>query len=446
MNLLFVLYIKPVQDIVVPIIVRWVSNLRPSFLCLSLSQLIFHHLSTHTIDHLNVIQYTMENLPRDVALDIFSRLPVSSLVQIKCVCKSWCALAEETRLPSMHHAHATSRNPCLVLNSACQTENKLQFICSGDGFNQYSSKVRSLDGRFNTAMSEYQVVGSCNGLLCVSNSYYYDPITICNPIIGDYIELPKSTQFPMQEVALGFGYLPTSMRYKVVRFVFYIKIEIWSLESHAEILTLGTDHTWRSIGPVPGRLELKPSQALVNGALHWVTLFFHFTQGIRLRVISFDLTEEKFRWIELPSFDCTFASNCHLVALEGCLSAVHHLGDEGIDIWVMKEYEVEESWIKKYAIGMYVPASLVEPTRPHINKVVCILNMGKILLHCNNGAFVLYNPESEQFNDLTISGLPKSFSTIVHVESLLLIEEILGINTDALNSKVISRVGESSRA
>ncbi|KAK3205594.1 hypothetical protein Dsin_019640 [Dipteronia sinensis] len=388
----------------------------------------------------------MENLPRDVAFDILSRLPVSSLVQIKCVCKSWRALAEDTRLPSIHHARATSRNPCLILNSTCQIENKLQFICSGDGFNQNSSKVRSLDARFNTAMSEYQVVGSCNGLLCISNSYYYDPITICNPIIGDYIELPKSTQFPMQEVALEFGCLPTSMQYKVVRFVFYIKSEIWSLESHAEILTLGTDHTWRSIGPVPGRLELKPSQALVNGALHWVTLFFQYTPGPRLRVISFDLAEEKFRWIELPSFDCIFTSNCHLVALEGCLSAVHHLGDKGIDIWVMKEYDVEESWIKKYAIGMYVPASLVETTRPQNYEVVCILNKGKILLRYKNGAFVLYNPESEQFNDLTISGLPKSFRTIVHVESLLLIEEILGINTDVLNSKVKSCVGESSIA
>ncbi|KAI9194664.1 hypothetical protein LWI28_008048 [Acer negundo] len=301
----------------------------------------------------------MENLPRDVAVDILSRLPVSSLVQIKCVCKSWRVLAEETRLPSIHHARATSRNPCLILNSACQIKNKLQFICS----DQNSSKVRSLD----TAMSEYQVVGSCNGLLCISNSYYYDPIVICNPIIGDYIKLPKSTQFPMQEVALGFGCLPTSMQYKVVRFVFYIKSEV---RSHAEILTLGTDHTWRNIGAVPGRLELKPSQALVNGALHWVTLFFQYTPGPRLRVISFDLAEEKFRWIELPSFDCFSASNCHLVALEGCLSAVHHLGDKGIDIWVMKEYDVEESWIKKYTIGMYVPASLVENSRQQIYKVV----------------------------------------------------------------------------
>ncbi|TXG73526.1 hypothetical protein EZV62_002105 [Acer yangbiense] len=355
----------------------------------------------------------MENLPHEVALDILSRLTVSSLMQFKCVCKSWRVLAEEKRLPSIHHARATSRNPCLILNSACQIKNKLQFICSGDGFNQ---KVRSLD----TPMSEYQVVGSCNGLLCISNSYY-DPIVICNPIIGDYIKLPKSTWFPMQEVALGFGCLPTSMQYKVVRFVFYIKSQV---ESHAEILTLGTDHTWRSIGPVPGWLELKPSQALVNGALHWVTLFFQYTPGPRLRVISFDLAAEKFRWIELPSFDCFFASNCHLVALEGCLSAVHRLGNKGIDIWVMKEYNVEESWIKKYSIGMYVPASLVENTRPQIYEVVCILNKGNILLRYKNGAFVLYNPESEQFHDLTISELPKSFSTVVHVESLLLITNL----------------------
>ncbi|KAK0603284.1 hypothetical protein LWI29_003379 [Acer saccharum] len=325
----------------------------------------------------------MENLPHEVALDILSRLPVSSLVQFKCVCKSWRVLAEEKRLPSIHHARATSRNPCLILNSACQIKNKLQFICSGDGFNQ---KVRSLD----TPMSEYQVVGSCNGLLCITNSYY-DPIVICNPIIGDYIKLPKSTWFPMQEVALGFGCLPTSMQYKVVRFVFYIKSQV---ESHAEILTLGTDHTWRSIGPVPGWLELKPSQALVNGALHWVTLFFQYNPGPRLRVISFDLAVEKFQWIELPSFDCFFASNCHLVALEGCLSAVHLLGNKGIDIWVMKEYNVEESWIKKYSIGMYVPASLVENTRPQIYEVVCILNKGNILLRYKNGAFVLYNPEN----------------------------------------------------
>ncbi|KAH7862295.1 hypothetical protein Vadar_002606 [Vaccinium darrowii] len=48
-------------------------------------------------------------------------------------------------------------------------------------------KLRPNDHKFN-------VVNSCNGLLCLSNPFQNDPVAVCNPVTGEYMVLPDSTQ------------------------------------------------------------------------------------------------------------------------------------------------------------------------------------------------------------------------------------------------------------
>lgn len=121
----------------------------------------------------------MENLPLDVALDIFSRLPITALVRAKCVCRTWRALAQDPRLPIIYHARASTRNPCLILHCDSPIQNKLCFVSiNGDNPDQNSSRVRRIDAKLKSIMAEYQVVGSCNGLLCVSDAFYFNPIIV----------------------------------------------------------------------------------------------------------------------------------------------------------------------------------------------------------------------------------------------------------------------------
>ncbi|KAJ4704883.1 F-box protein [Melia azedarach] len=386
----------------------------------------------------------MENLPHDVALDILSRLPITTLIQIKCVCKSWRALAQHPRLPSMHHARAYTRNPCLILHCDFLIPNELYFVTLGNRTEQHNSELRRINTRINSAVTEYRVVSSCNGVLCISNTLHFDPIFACNPFAGYLMELPKPFKYPDQKVALGFGYHPTTEKYKLVRITYYIKthhtarVISCSYKSDVQVLTLGDD-SWRSLGPVsiPWRVDPGTSEVLLNGALHWLTKCYDRYPFVCLQIISFDLAEENFRQIERPTCGSLDACNYHLVVLRGCLSAVHCLDDdEQIEIWIMKEYNVKESWSKDYVIRTtYLPTSLSKNSLQNSKirktmlgraiKVVCGLKDGEILLEYENRTLVLYNPEREEFQDVLSSGLPKYFRTITHVESLLTVQDIL---------------------
>lgn len=206
------------------------------------------------------------------------------------------------------------------------------------------------------------------------------------------------------------------------------------LQSRVQVLTLGSN-AWRiSVSP-RCKLEQGSSEALVNGNLHWVTTRHKHRPGPCLRIVCFDLAEEKFREIESPG--CGSINNCnfHLVVLGGCLSAVVCHDDGKIDIWIMKEYGSKESWTREYVIGESLFRSLSErrnsrPSsriwkRPTLSKgkiqVLCSLRNGEILLEYENGVLVSYNTESEEFQQLMIHGLPKWFCTMVLYMGYLII-------------------------
>lgn len=161
--------------------------------------------------------------------------------------------------------------------------------------------------------------------------------------------------------------------------------------------------------------------------------------GPGLHVVSFDVAAEKFKEIERPGCGSLDICNFHLVVIYGCLSAVVCNDGGQIDIWVMKEYGVKESWTKEYVIGDRLFRSLSErknarPSssiwkKPTLSKgriqVLCSLRNGEMLLEYENGALVSYNPETNEFRPIAIDGLPKWFCTIVHFETLYPADVIL---------------------
>ena len=65
----------------------------------------------------------------------------------------------------------------------------------------------------------YQVAKSCNGLLCLTDRLGYDRVLVCNPISGEFIYLPKSSNDgKMGRTACGgLGFSPKNNQYKVFR-------------------------------------------------------------------------------------------------------------------------------------------------------------------------------------------------------------------------------------
>ncbi|KAF2284836.1 hypothetical protein GH714_031021 [Hevea brasiliensis] len=227
-------------------------------------------------------------------------------------------------------------------------------------------------------MLDFDIAGSCNGWLCLSNSSQ-NTFHLYNPFTSDFLELPKSTHQNADVCTeLGFGFQAETEEYKVLK----ISHIIGSVggrrfcgypQPKAEILAVGS-LTWRRLGRISYNLVQSPSQVMVNGRLLWVNWsFIHRLSDNRL--ISFYLADEKFRMVPNPDsagFERHGYHRLTLVTTGGCLS------------------------------------------------VVLNINMG----HLRFGA-CFYDPRQETFKDIKIPGMPNMFEAVAHDGNLNGIDSLL---------------------
>ncbi|XP_026416684.1 F-box protein At3g07870-like [Papaver somniferum] len=137
----------------------------------------------------------------------------------------------------------------------------------------------------NDHLSSPSMVGSCNGLVCIydTRNRICDPIYICNPISGEYVNLPRLGEKPYQTLdhtVSGFGYHQSTHEYKVVR-IFY-HYEEQGVQVDVQVYTLGDNRGWRN-KQVTTRYSLGSSPGIfVYEALHW-------KDASKKQVVAFDL-------------------------------------------------------------------------------------------------------------------------------------------------------------
>uniref|UniRef100_A0A2N9I2J9 F-box domain-containing protein n=1 Tax=Fagus sylvatica TaxID=28930 RepID=A0A2N9I2J9_FAGSY len=236
----------------------------------------------------------MSSLPDEVILEILSRLPVKPLLCFRCVSKPWLALIDSPQFIKLH------------LKQSLKTTTNLSLIL-GDGY-LYSSDFDSLDTAIEldhplkTPHYETEIVGSCNGLLCLSNKK--EDVALWNPSTRKYRKLPVTTlEFApdgydfCQYTVSGFGYDETSDDYKA--------------ESDRTNL-----------------------------------------------ILAFDLGVEEYRLVPRPDFS---DKDCHMNVgvLGGCLTIYGSNYINRLDVWVMKDYGVKESWTKLFTA--MEPFSILDP-------------------------------------------------------------------------------------
>ncbi|KAK9084688.1 hypothetical protein Sjap_025099 [Stephania japonica] len=385
----------------------------------------------------------MERLPPEVILEIIARLPIRSLLQFRCVCKAWRTLAQDPYLLLNYQIRSTQNNPCLILHSESSLHDQLHIIDEDHHNNQ--ALPSKLNHHFNSAMPNFDIRGSFNGFLCLTDTQVPDTTYIYNPFIGESIQLPPVIKhFTYQRVALGFGFDRVSKAYKVIRCVYCIPepgrrahMPYGIIDSNISIHTLGTD-SWRNLGTKPPRwLDWSSPTALVNGFLHWPTKAHKYKQSHD--IVAFDFATEEFHEVPYPSCP-SFSRNMYsLVELGGRLCAVDHSYCNGkVEVWVMKEYNVASSWSKDYIVGAHAPVGLnlgLNLSDRMRNKwfslkyvqVLCLMKTGELLIEYGRQAFACYDPEEAEFRDLNIHGLPNCFESVVLRVNLLSLKDSIQI-------------------
>ncbi|KAL4599531.1 hypothetical protein ACB092_11G133300 [Castanea dentata] len=206
------------------------------------------------------------HLPYDIVLNILARLPAKSLMRFRCVSKSLDSSIKSHDFITDHLNTNKNHDNGYVIhmgsNPSSRSSNRPVCTVALDrSFDRISEFVVPFDFPFEHA----GIVGSCNGLLCFSNSYKF--IYLWNPSIRKFKKLPHTCLGQLNNVNIGFAYHSENNDYKVVR-ISYSPLSILEIE----VYTLSLD-SWRRVGfdltiNVVFCSELPAP--LVNGALHWM--------------------------------------------------------------------------------------------------------------------------------------------------------------------------------
>ncbi|WRX26193.1 F-box domain - like 10 [Theobroma cacao] len=332
--------------------------------------------------------------PSDLITDILCRLPVKTLLRFKCVSKPWGSLIDDSDFVKihLHQSLKTSTNIKLFLDNCVENDNEAYAV----DFDSLCNLVQ-FPRPFTAEANKYQsrIFGSCNGLLAVchrqegialwnpsTRKYHYLP-TLGDDITMDHDILPGCGYD--KNTILGFGYDVSNSDYKVVKMFRSktqncFKVMIYSLKANS----------WRRIKDCPYDIFTNYNDgAYVNGSLHWVG----------------DEIDEFFGGV-LGGYLCVSRrySTCSI--------------EEHVNLWVMKEYGVKETWTELLHLSRDEWLTNIFHTR-----AIAYSRSGeKILLDDGGGCQpAWFNLGNETGETLCILGVPQCqrFSTIIYVESLV---------------------------
>ncbi|CAL5391085.1 unnamed protein product [Camellia sinensis] len=324
-----------------------------------------------------------EQVPIQIILEIVSRLPIKSLFHCQLVCKEWFSSISDPHFAILH----LSRSPIgLLIKPIFRASRQLRLYDLQILHKTHPREAHlKLTSEINIPYAGQEIVNSCNGLLCLC---HISVIYVCNPILGEYITLPYATydgHYCVPTVT-AFGFSLRTNQYKVIRF--FIERVVESINPITELKTYRDDPKamiytigglWRNLGSVPYYLTNRSFNSFVNGALHC----------------------EEFRVVpEPPEFGLRkeFSDHIRVGVLRGSLSICDFSSPLRIDLWLMKDYGIKESWSKELS--------------------------DEILMLVNKDALKMYNPKLGKFKKLNTYGIKSEFYGTAHVPSFVSLRDV----------------------
>ncbi|KAL2896323.1 hypothetical protein RDABS01_038107 [Bienertia sinuspersici] len=267
----------------------------------------------------------------EILEEILSRLPAKSIGRFRCVSKPWRALLSQPRFIKTHLNRikdfpfeaqslilVTSQSSILYitqLRNAHHMLDEMITFATELGSNEYLFD-------FSDGLSDVECfvgkMASCDGLTLIEDDE--SSLLLINPTTKEFEGLPESADAldPRGSFTMyGMGYDSVSDDYKIVALSYLVTDNEHEPDCTEIAVSSPYDH---SVGHLT-------CGVFVAGHIHWLA---SRTSDHSSVIAAFDLGEEKFGEVPPPSCLCMFASS----------------SDYKIDIWLMKEYGVKESWTK----------------------------------------------------------------------------------------------------
>ncbi|MCE0481991.1 hypothetical protein HAX54_040291 [Datura stramonium] len=278
------------------------------------------------------------SIPKDIICDIFSRLPVNSLMRFKCLSKFYNSLVLDSSFVDIHHSHSIS-HPHKTKFLACSEDGN--FIYTIDHKVEYKEavvlRIEELDG------IKYPRVDYVNGLFFLSSTEEH-PLAIYNPTtrIVKYLPLVNSVDDKFTMYYYSFGFEPDEKKYKIL--MSSIPLDMNS-PKRQWVLTLGPGESWREIESAPCSLFLLLRAGVcIGGAIYFVGTHDNIC------IVAFNVRTENFSIISLwnDEIDVLPRSLYNLIEVKGKLAvADRSRWNEGeIDLMILQSCTTEE-WVKQ---------------------------------------------------------------------------------------------------
>ncbi|XP_055814316.1 F-box/kelch-repeat protein At3g23880-like [Solanum dulcamara] len=350
-------------------------------------------------------------LPTELINEILVRLPVKSLVKFRLVSKTWLRLISSSDFVKTHiNISANNKAYHRLMLGFDRPENNLKGCSVSSLLYDHVTRAIDLDYPPKKSHQTIKIVGSVNGLICVAIEE--KDLFIWNPSIRKLTKLPayRTDCF----FSYGFGYDELHDDYKVVGITRSAR-HIDSPSDVSKIYSLN-NNSWSCLDDFQTGIPFMKSGMFVNGKLHWAIATNRFSSYYdNWGIIFVDLADG--RWGEIEKPCCGERNSVFMPCLSVlgtdlsmfCSRLCSHL-----DLWVMKEYGVKESWTKMFTIKY--PDDLVGHSM--VCPPFCMLIEGEIL--CRIGSiFMIYNPNDDSMRFRKVTNCNHLVEAKNYIESLV---------------------------
>ncbi|KAK9696857.1 hypothetical protein RND81_08G001600 [Saponaria officinalis] len=301
-------------------------------------------------------------LPSEIITEILSRLPVKPLLRFKSVSKSWYFLIKSPNFIKLHQT-LISDNPRIIIahNTLSSADTATLTFSELDHPLKPLNKEDTLN--YFAEPPGINLLGHVNGVVSISNAtkscvYLYNPSTRTSHCVRK-----SHVMYPDDYVVFGFGYDELCDDFKLLRIIqcresychvkFYNEAKFYSLK----------DDSWKWVSDMPFMLVYKDNHGVfVDKGFHFIVVKDEFDAMFKF-IARFDVGKEEFSLMELPCYEDEFGvSKLVLRELGGCLCVmVNYRSGFSADLWVMKEYGKNESWVRVLSLEVWPRFSEVRP-------------------------------------------------------------------------------------
>ncbi|KAG5632015.1 hypothetical protein H5410_003732 [Solanum commersonii] len=230
-----------------------------------------------------------------------------------------------------------------------------------------------------------------------------DVAFLINPTTLEYCRIPNSPlAFPKRgtSTAYALGYDFASDDYKVIIISCYRGVLEGDLFCTFVDVYFARMGFWRRLESIShnGAISIHSFGVFLNGALHWLAGKYYCSPSV---IVVVNLTDEKFFEVPIPTITTTSLLRFYgIVALKGCLCVLgSRINENEIDVRMMKNYGVVESWTK---------FSVVKNTSPFCP--MCLMSDDDIILAAPRKAkLIIYNKKKEQQREMNVDGKTSKF-------------------------------------